>query len=164
MSLLSSIVRELVAYRRIVVGGEEAPQRGVVEYGDGVQYADDPDRDRTRLHFAFAPAGAVSASGAASQSIPVAPTVHFVEGSASEVSIALPPAQLCHGKSVRIVDVGSMVRTITIVPATGELDEIDGGLDPLVLIGAGVSIDLVAYPGDIERRMGWYSVSVKHRG
>lgn len=163
MSILMQLFRELLAFRRIFVGGEEVPQRAAVEYGDGVQCADDPERDRTVLHFAFAPASSTSESGNAQHQISAAPAVHFIDGLEPTVTIVLPRAQLCEGRTVTIVDVGESSRYVTLQQAPGELDTIDGGLDPKTFYGVGVSLQLVAYPGNAERRMGWHITSMRHR-
>lgn len=165
MSILQNLVDELLAFRRIRVNGEEAPARAALEFeGIGVQRQDDPEQDRSVVRFEFAPPVVARPIQTGDFHVLYAPAVVYIDGPALAVAAEMPPAQLCAGQTVQIVDLGDVPREIVVRSAIGEGDHIDERAEESRFSGVGLRLTLVACTGSVERRSGWSVTAVRERG
>jgi hypothetical protein len=164
MSILEDLLVELLANRSIRVDGVEVPRRGTIEFAYGVTAQDDQPRDTTVLQFNFAPDVRVDGPNSTSHALGTAPSVDFLDGSESTIEVILPPAPVFTGRTVRIVDIGPVSRTVAVRATPGEADTIDGAEEPFSRTGLGLSLEFVALAGSDGRAPGWFLVSERRRG
>lgn len=165
MGILLDMVRELMAFRRVRVNGVEVPSRDVLEFeGEGVQHQDDAEQGRAVVRLGFAPPVVVRDIQAGDFQVKYAPSVTYIDGPAPVVFVEMPPAQLCGGQTVQLVDLGDVEREIVLRSALGEGDHIDERPEDARFSGSGLRLTLIACTGNVERRSGWSVAAVRERG